>query len=178
MLSAVDLLLFDEVAEALRGLIPLDLGTLRYRAHRYGVKLWFDADTPPREHYEAQVVGARHVEQASVLAIEVGFHSEHRQPGDNDAVLDRLLKAERRWRPALGAQAVAGPFLGRPDDWRRVSETWPDPDLGDPELGIELATRLTDYVVALEPVRRAGSGQAPKAARTSARPRAARSQKP
>jgi hypothetical protein len=36
-----------------------------------------------------------------------------------------------------------------------VSETWPDPDLGDPELGTEVALRLADYVLALEPVRRA-----------------------
>jgi hypothetical protein len=65
-----------------------------------------------------------------------------------------LFGREKTWRRTLGAQPVAGPFIGRPDDWRRVSETWPDPDLGDPELPIELATRLTDYISALEPLRR------------------------
>ena len=45
-------------------------------------------------------------------------------------------------------------WLGRADRWRRVSETWPDPDLGDTELPFEVAARLTDYVIALEPVLR------------------------
>jgi hypothetical protein len=34
-----------------------------------------------------------------------------------------------------------------------VSETWADPDLGDPELAIELAASLADYITALEPAR-------------------------
>jgi hypothetical protein len=54
----------------------------------------------------------------------------------------------------IGDEAVVGPFLGRPDVWRRVSETWPDPDLSDGDLALELAGRLTEYVTALEPVRR------------------------
>jgi len=70
-------------------------------------------------------------------------------------VIDHLLAREKKWRRLVGKDAVVGPFLGRRDDWRRVSETWPDPDLGDGELVIELATRLTDYVTALEPVLRA-----------------------
>jgi hypothetical protein len=37
--------------------------------------------------------------------------------------------------------------------WRRISETWSDPDLGDPELVFQLAGRLTEYVQALEPYR-------------------------
>ena len=52
-----------------------------------------------------------------------------------------------------------GPFLGRPDVWRRVSETWPDPDLGGEDLGIEVAVRLADYITALEPVRRDGQSR-------------------
>lgn len=155
MLMAVELLLFEEVADALRAFIPAELGDQRQRVHRYGVKVWFDTAKPSREHYEAQVIGAAGVDGAKVLAIEVGFHSEHPKPADNEAVLATLVARERRWRRVLGPEAVAGPFLGRRDDWCRVSETWPDPDLGDPELGIEVATRLTDYVLALEPVRRA-----------------------
>jgi hypothetical protein len=65
-----------------------------------------------------------------------------------------LLAKPGPWRKALGPDAVAGGFLGRPDDWRRLSETWPDPDLGDPDLGIEIATRLADYLTTLEPLRR------------------------
>jgi hypothetical protein len=147
--------LFDEVAEALRGLVPRDLGLVRTRAQRYGLKAWFGPETPPREHYEAQVIGAGPVVDAHVLAIEVGFHAENRRAEDNDASLAHLLAHEKRWRRVLGDAAVAGPFLGRPEDWRRLSETWADPDLGDADLAIELATRLTDYVTALEPLRRA-----------------------
>ncbi|MDZ4824996.1 MAG: hypothetical protein SGJ13_00835 [Actinomycetota bacterium] len=44
--------------------------------------------------------------------------------------------------------------MGRADVWRRVSETWPDPDLSERELGEELAARLLDYVTAIAPVRR------------------------
>ena len=101
------------------------------------------------------MIGAREVEGATTLALEIGFHAEHPNPADNEAVLAKLASQERRWRRPLGPEAVAGGFLGRPDDWCRVSETWADPDLSDPGLGIELATRLTDYVLALEPVRRA-----------------------
>lgn len=153
---AVDVQLFDEVAEVLRGLVPPELGALRYRARRYGIKVWFGPEKPPSEHYEAQVIGAHHVEGASVLALEVGFHAEHRAVADNDDVVARLLGREKRWRPVLGAEAVAGPFLGRGDVWRRVSETWPDPDLSDPDLAMELGARLTDYVTAIEPIRRDG----------------------
>jgi hypothetical protein len=149
--------LFDEVAEALRGLVPGELGDVHTRAQRYGMKAWFDGASPPREHYEAQVIGAKHVDDASVLALEIGWHAENRRPADNEASLARLVAHEKRWRRTLGDAAVAGPFLGRPDDWRRVSETWADPDLSDPDMAIEVATRLTDYITALEPVRRARS---------------------
>jgi hypothetical protein len=32
-----------------------------------------------------------------------------------------------------------------------VSETWPDPDLSEPDLPVEVAMRLVDYMTALEP---------------------------
>jgi hypothetical protein len=150
----VELPLFDEVGEALRGFAPPELGEYHHRAHRYGVKVWFGPATPPKEHYEAQVVGADADEQATVLAIEVGFHSEYPKAVENDAVITYLLANEKKWRRVVGKEAQVGEFLGRADRWRRVSETWPDPDLGDEALVIELATRLTDYITALEPVRR------------------------
>jgi hypothetical protein len=149
--------LFDEVGEAVRGLLPPELGLVRFRAHRYGVKLWFDTDAPPREHYEAQVIGAKHVPDATTLALEVGFHAEHPKVGDNDATIQRLAKRERSWRKVVGADAVAGPFLGRADQWRRVSETWPDPNLDDDELVMQIAVRLTEYMTALEPALREGA---------------------
>ena len=150
----MDLMLFDEAAEALRAVVPTDLGSIRVRARRYGLKVWFDTEQPPKEHYEAQVLGARHVPEATVLAIEIGFHCEHRGIEPNDQAIAALMTSERSWRKVLGDEAVVGPFIGRPDDWRRISETWPDPDLGDPELAMEIATRMTDYLVALEPARR------------------------
>lgn len=142
------------MADALRSLVPADLGPLRLRARRYGVKVWFGTVAPTREHYEAQVIGAAHVVGAATLGLEIGFHAEHPRVEDNDAVLARLQAEEARWRRVLGHEAQVGPFLGRPDDWRRISETWADPDLDDPELAVELATRLTDYITALEPLRR------------------------
>lgn len=145
--------LFEEVAEVVRGLVPRDLGTVRQRSHKYGVKVWFDTEKPTREHYEAQVIGKRYVPEASVLAIELGFHAEHSKVAENEAVILALLQRESRWRRTLGKEAVVGEFLGR-DTWRRISETWPDPDLNDPELVLELGTRLTDYITAIEPLRR------------------------
>ena len=147
--------LFGIVAEACRGLFPTDLGPFGVRARSYGLKVWFGSAEPGREHYEAQVVGARHVPGASSLALEIGFHAEHPKEEANAEVLDRLVAREKAWRKVLGDDAVAGPFLGR-DSWRRVSEAWLDPDLRDDDLPVEVALRLTDYVVALEPVLRSG----------------------
>ena len=152
----MELPLFDEVGEAVRGLVPRELGDLRCRARRYGIKVWFDTVHPPREHYEAQVVGA--VPGARVLALEIGFHAEHPEVTRNDAVLASLVAAERRWRKAVGREAEVGPFLGREDVWRRVSETWPDPDLSDPDLAFAVGARLADYVIGIEPVRRTALG--------------------
>ena len=92
----VELSLFDEVGEALRGMAPAELGPFNHRAHAYGVKVWFGAATPPREHYEAQVVGADADKRASVLAIEVGFHSEYPKAAENDAVIAYLFANEKR----------------------------------------------------------------------------------
>jgi len=150
----VELSLFEEVADALRGMVPPELREFRHRARRHGIKVWFGPERPLREHYEAQVIAADDVDDATVLALEVGFHTEYPQVADNEDVIAHLLRCEDRWRSVIGDEAVAGPFLGRPDVWRRVSETWPDPDLGDPDLAVELAARLTDYITALEPVRR------------------------
>jgi hypothetical protein len=150
----VELFLFDEVAEVMHGLVPRELGHLHCRPRRYGLKAWFGPANPTPEHYEAQVIAAGHVDDARTLALEVGFHAEHREVARNDGALAALLGKEKQWRRVLGQEAVAGPFIGRPDQWRRVSETWADPDLSDPELPVELGTRLTDYVIALEPVLR------------------------
>jgi hypothetical protein len=147
--------LFDAVEVNLRALLPSALGSPQVRSHRYGIKVWFGAATPTREHYEAQVVGPRHVPEATTLALEIGFHAEHPKPADNAATLAHLSAHEKRWRRTIGDEAFAGPFLGSRDDWRRLSETWADPDLGEEDLAFELAARLTDYITALEPILRA-----------------------
>lgn len=154
----LDLPLFDEVAEVVRGMVPAGLGALRVRPRRYGVKVWLDgsagsAASAPREHYEAQVVGRREVPAASVLALEVGFHLEHPDVVVNEGMLTALVEAEKRWRRDLGSAAEAGVFLGRAEHWRRLSETWLDPDLSDPDMAFEIGTRLVDYITALEPLR-------------------------
>ena len=150
----MELPLFDEVSEALRGLLPATWGEVRTKHHRYGIKVWFGPAKPTREHYEAQVLGARHVPEAAVVALEVGFHAENPDPALNERALTELLRGETTWRKALGTAAVAGGFIDDRHGWKRLSETWPDPDLGDPDLPLELATRLTDYITALEPLRR------------------------
>jgi hypothetical protein len=150
----VDLLLFEEVDDALRAMVPAELGEPRCRARRYGIKVWFGSEQSAREHYEAQVIGAKYDDAATTLALEVGFHAEHPRVAENDAVIAHLMTTEKRWRRVVGNEAVVGPFLGRADTWRRVSETWPDPDLSDAALVVEVAARLTDYVIALEPARR------------------------
>jgi hypothetical protein len=148
----VDLSPFEQAADVLRGLLPDEFTGFAHRAHRYGLKLWFGASTPAREHYEAQVVAGRLVQPDATIAVEVGFHAEHSLEPDNQAVLDRLLAQEPTWRLALGPEPVPGPFLGR-SSWRRLSEAWIDADLGDPDLPFEIAGRLTEYVIALEPLR-------------------------
>lgn len=152
--DTLQLHLFEQVADGLHSLVPAEVGPWRQRNHRYGIKVWFGSDPakPDRLHFEAQVVGAKHVPGSKALALEIGFHAEHPDPAVNRATLDALVAEERSWRPTLGDEAVAGGFLGRAEDWTRLSETWPDPDLGDPELPFELAVRLTDYLVALRPL--------------------------
>ncbi len=149
----MELSLFEEVAEALRGLLSNELGQVRCRWHRYGIKVWFGPERPPREHYEAQVIGPDYVESAT-LGLEVGFHAEHRDAADNDRIIAHLLDTEKEWRPKIGADAVIGPFLGRADTWRRISEIWVDPDLDSTDLAFEVASRIGEYAAALEPVRR------------------------
>jgi hypothetical protein len=144
---------FNEAADVLRSLLPPRLDGARMRARRYGVKVWYGSADPAKEHYEAQLIGARYVPQATVLALEIGFHSEHANAADNERTLEALLRSEGRWRKTLGADPVGGPFLGR-DSWRRVSETWVDPDLSDPDLAVDVGTRLYEYITAFEPLLR------------------------
>lgn len=138
---------FETARDAFEGFVAGVPGRRSTTVHGRGLKVWFDDDT--REHYEAQVIRVDGQQQ-----LEVGFHAEHPKAPMNDEVLRHLLVNEQRWRPALGAEAVAGDFIGR-TGWRRVSEVWPVPDAPEIDEAIEVAARLADYVLALEPVRRA-----------------------
>lgn len=148
----MELGLFDEVAEAVRALTPDEHGDIRVRSHRRGVKVWFGPVKPPREHYEAQQLPRHYVDGVSGMAIEIGFHAENPDVEANDIAVGALAAAERKWRKSLGAEAEIGEFYGAAN-WRRVSEAWIEPDLDDPELPFEVASRLVDYLTALEPVR-------------------------
>ena len=48
MLCGMESMLFEDVGDALRGILPPDLGTLHVRAHRYGIKVWFGTEKPTR----------------------------------------------------------------------------------------------------------------------------------
>ena len=148
----MDVPLFDQVGDLVRAMAPEDLGALKLRSHRRGLKVWFDTDKPPREHYEAQVLARRHVDGRDGLALEVGFHAENRDEVENQQAIDTLLASEKKWRKELGAEAEVALFYGA-DQWRRISEAWIEPDLEDPELAFELASRMVDYLMALEPQR-------------------------
>ena len=149
----MELGLFDEVADLVRSMVPDELGPLRLRSHRRGIKVWFESEKPGREHYEAQLVARKHIDGADGMVVEIGFHSEHRDAAANEAAIAALTTRESEWRQSLGDEAEVGVFFGA-DNWRRVSEAWFEPDLDDPEMAFEMAARLVDYVSALEPVRR------------------------
>lgn len=146
----IEVHLFGQVLDAVESLMA-DTPELHLRAHRRGVKAWFGGEKPPREHYEAQLMARRHFDGVEGLVLEIGFHSEHKDAAANVEVLRRLEAAETKWRKPLGAEAEAGIFFGA-DNWRRVSEVWVEPDLEDPDLAFEVAARLVDYLVAIEPV--------------------------
>ena len=140
------------VRDAFEGFVAGIGGRRNTYVHNRGLKVWFDDDS--REHYESQLIRVD-----GEVRLEIGFHSEHPKAPQNDEVLRRLLAVEDEWRPGLGDDAVAGDFIGR-SGWRRISEVWPPPDSAAIDEAIEAAARLADYVIALEPVRRATSGTA------------------
>lgn len=142
----MDLGFFETVRDAFEGFVVGVPGQRNTYVHSRGFKAWFDDDT--REHYEAQLIRVE-----GTLQLEVGFHAEHPKAALNDAVLERVRATEAEWRIALGDAAVAGDFIGR-TGWRRVSEVWPANETPDIDEAIEVAARLADYVIALEPARR------------------------
>ena len=148
----MDLPLFDQVADVVRSLTPEELGDLKLRTHRRGIKVWFNTENAPREHYEAQLLARKHVDGKDGMALEIGFHAENPDATANATTLADIRKSEKTWRKILGKNAESGEFYGAAN-WCRVSEAWLEPDLEDPELSFEVASRLVDYLEAIEPAR-------------------------
>jgi hypothetical protein len=138
---------FQQVRDAFEGFVTDIDGELHSFAHGRGLKVWYDGAA--KEHFEAQLVRV----DGTVL-LEIGFHAEYPKPERNDEVLAAVLAVESSWRDQLGDEPEAGKFLGS-DRWRRISEVWDVPDADDLDAAIEVAARLADYVITLEPVRRA-----------------------
>ena len=134
---------YEQVSDALVSFLPPQLRDFRSTITGRNVKVWFGEEQ--HEHYEVQSLSAR--------KLEIGFHSEHAAAERNDEVLAALTRRERTWRRTLGADVEAGPFLGRPRPWRRISEVWDGPGLETDEAAIEAAERLARYVRALERIR-------------------------
>lgn len=143
--------LFGQVDDIVRSLVGEQLPDLRARAQRYGIKVWFGTEKPTRLHFEAQVLGRHKVDGTAGVALEIGFHAEERDEAANQAALDRLVAAESTWRPTLGPEATAGTFFDAPH-WRRLSDVWLDPDLSEEGVAFEIASRLADYLVSLQPL--------------------------
>ncbi len=148
----MELTVFEEVGELVRALSPEEIGDVRVRAHRRGIKVWFDTAKPTKEHYEAQLLSRHYVDGTNGMALEIGFHAEHKDVAANEAVIERLTSSEKKWRKKLGDEPEVATFFGA-DNWRRVSEAWIEPDLDDPEVAFEIASRLVDYVSVIEPAR-------------------------
>ncbi len=145
----MELAFFEIVRDAFEGFAADVPGRRNVSVHGRGIKVWFDDHT--REHYEAQLIRVDGEAQ-----LEIGFHAEHPKAPQNDAVLQRMIAAESSWRPELGDEAIAGDFIGRAG-WQRISELWPVPADEAVDDAIDTAARLADYVLALEPVRRASA---------------------
>ena len=143
--------LFDEVRDALEGFVDPDLGELHTKVHRGGIKVWFDGAL--KEHYEAQWIRGHHLSRSREdWYIEIGFHSEYPKVAANDEVLTRIGSEALT---TIGGEVETGEFLGA-SNWRRISEVWDPPEPDDPDIAIEIAARLADYIDAIEPVRTAG----------------------
>ncbi len=149
--ASVDAWFFAQVRNAVEGIVVGAGPDLRTFAHRNGVKVWFGDSL--REHYEAQLIRAQ---PSGEVVVEIGFHSEHPIAELNEKLLQSLVSQADHWRPALGKAAQAGPFIGR-RGWTRISECW---DLPPESLdsAIDVAARLGEYVVQIEPLRRKVSG--------------------
>ena len=70
--------LFDDVADAVRGLLPSELGEPHIRAHRYGIKVWFGTVKPTASTTRRRS-SARAMARGTRAGPGGGFHSEIRR---------------------------------------------------------------------------------------------------
>jgi hypothetical protein len=135
---------YDDVYDAFTGFLPPSLRNFESYRTSHNIKVWYGSGG---EHYEVQSIRRR-----TGYELEIGFHAEHREAERNVEVIDGLVAKERKWRKALGSEPEAGKFLGsQTRTWRRLSEVWPATD--DPEIAVDAASRLAEYICALEPIR-------------------------
>lgn len=151
---------YDDVADALTGFLPPSLRAFEWYRTNSNLKVWYDEDG--REHYEVQLL--KHNKR---IVLEIGFHTEHKDRARNEDVLAKLVKVEKRWRTALGSEPESGAFIGyQSGTWRRISEMWDVTD--DPEMAVDAAERLADYIKTLEPIRTGGPARRTAAQRRNA----------
>ena len=137
---------FEDVYDAFTGFLPPTLRDFKSYRTSHNIKVWYGTGG---EHYEVQTIRRR-----NGYELEIGFHAEHKEAGDNESCLQRLVEKEKRWRSVLGKEPEVGAFIGtRFRAWRRISELWPASD--DPEIAVDAAQRLAEYITALEPIRNA-----------------------
>jgi hypothetical protein len=140
---------YEDVADALMGFLPPSLRDFGYYRTNSNLKVWYGDEG--REHYEVQIL--KHNKK---IVLEIGFHAEHKDKARNEDAMQRLARVEKRWRGKLGSSPEVGPFIGHQSGtWRRVSEMWDATD--DPELAVDAAARLADYITVLEPIRKPAS---------------------
>ena len=136
---------YEDVADAVTAFLPPSLRDFQWYRTNANLKLWYTDDG--REHYEVQLL-----KRNKRIVLEIGFHAEHKDSAKNEEALDKLRKVEKRWRKPLGTEAECGEFIGHQSgSWRRLSELWDVTD--DPELAVDAAARLADYIRTLEPIR-------------------------
>ena len=81
----MELGVFDEVGELVRSLAPPELGEVKWRAHRRGVKVWFDTEKAGREHFEAQQRALESADAQHHMVETEDPDGRHGRPQDDDA---------------------------------------------------------------------------------------------
>lgn len=125
--------------------VGFGIGRHGMHLHRTTANLKVSSEPGARQHFELQLMRG-----TAGMAVEIGWHAEHKDAARNDEALAVLVAGERRWRKSL-PDAVCGPFARGPKAWRRVSEVW-DGMTFDEGVAVEAAEQLVRYVDVLQPL--------------------------